>query len=198
MSITGAQPRTIFVAFKQDSLASKNVVGYGADGTGLTFDLLPYGGGGAKIIGHMYGGGYDTIGATTQTYAANQLTVATMDYDGTNVHLFQHDQSFNGPIATQTMVLNTSNSAIQIGAGSFGGYNVWNGDIAEVLIYNGVMSSQDRIAVDNYLFTKYSMTPAAFEAFITPAPEPGTGLLMFGALVVSLAVKRRNKSRSQA
>jgi hypothetical protein len=44
----------------------------------------------------------------------------------------------------------------------------WQGDIAEILIYNAELSDADRLAVEKYLTAKYKIQPGSI-----PAPASG-------------------------
>ena len=187
MNITGSQGRTIFVVFSENSANNRNVVGYGSNLTGQLFDVLLYTN---EFDGHFHGGGNDTIGATTQTYADNRMTVGTISYDGSTVRTYQHDASFSGSLAAVNLGLNTGNSLFQVGGGIFPNYNLFQGDIAEVLVYSERLSDADRSAVDQYLFTKYTTSALA------AVPEPTTFVVWAGLGLVSLGcVALRKKYR---
>jgi hypothetical protein len=55
----------------------------------------------------------------------------------------------------------------------------FNGDLAELVIYQGALSDSDRVAVENALFTAYA------------APEPATGILLLLPLAGLLTRRRR-------
>lgn len=186
MGIDGSSPRTIFVVYHQDTLAAKNVVGYGAQAAAQLFDVLLSS---QEFAGHFYGAGNDTLTETTQTYPLSSLVVGTISYDGTDVNTYQHDGSFNGSLATKTIALTTGDSAFNIGAGSYTPLNYFNGTLAEVLVYSEALSTSDREAVDNYLFTKYTTSPPGI-------PEPGTGLLAACGLLLAVGWRRRASGRA--
>jgi hypothetical protein len=53
----------------------------------------------------------------------------------------------------------------------------WQGDIAEILLYNVALSDADRQAVEKFLMAKYQIKPGANQAAAAPAPAvlPGKG-----------------------
>lgn len=50
--------------------------------------------------------------------------------------------------------------AVQVGLDRNNAGRYWNGDVAEILAYNAVLSAGDRQAIQNYLGTKYGITIA--------------------------------------
>jgi len=81
---------------------------------------------------------------------------------------------FNGSQIYETTI-NTVNfsSSPRIGRG---GGSAWSGDIAEVIIYNRVLTSQEREAVGNYLANKYALnavmpTPANLSATVVSSTQ---------------------------
>jgi hypothetical protein len=88
------------------------------------------------------------------------------------------------------LALATGNSAFVVGAGIHAPYNTYDGAIAEVLVYDEILSEADRLAIDNYLYTKY--TTNFVETL--PVPEPSSLLLLTGLLGCTL-VRRRTPRR---
>jgi hypothetical protein len=163
--------------FNQNPAISRNILGYGANAGLQLFDIAAAS---TKVSGHFYGTPFIN-GA--QTFAPNQMTVGTARYNGSTFELFQHDISSNGQTASANYNLNTGDSTINIGGGVYSPYNNFNGDIAEILVYSGALSDNDRISVDNYLYNKYTTNPVAIL-------EPGT-LALMGILLVGLGFKKR-------
>lgn len=52
----------------------------------------------------------------------------------------------------------------------------WQGDIAEILLYNVELGDADRQAVEKYLIRKYAIKPSAVAQAASPAALPGKGL----------------------
>ena len=185
LQIGGSLARTIFVVFSQDAPGgNRNVVGYGANASNQLFDVLLYGN---EFVGHFHGGTHDTITETTQSFGTGRLTIGAISYDGSTVRTYQHDTAFNGSLATKNIGLNTGNSLFQVGGGVYPGgvdpvYNSFKGDIAEVLVFSERLSDSDRVAVDQYLYAKYT-TPAV--------PEPTMPALLALALG-TLGFRRRS------
>ncbi|MFZ1545971.1 MAG: LamG-like jellyroll fold domain-containing protein [Candidatus Nitrotoga sp.] len=181
MNITGNSARTIFFVFSQDSAASRNIFGYGASSSLALFDVAAAG---QEISGHFHGTPFVN---GSQTFALNQMTVGAVRYNGTAFQTYQHDTSFNGQTASTAYSLNTSDSAFNIGRGAYSGYNSFNGDIAELLVYSRALSDSELSAVDSYLNTKYTTTAATITV-----PEPASLLLVCIGLV-GLGVVRQKR-----
>lgn len=150
MNIDGAKSRTIFFVFSQDAALPRNIFGYGLNAGLQLFDVAAAH---QKISGHFYGTPFIR---GTQTFAVNQMTVGTVRYDGSTFQTFQHDMSVNALTSSTGYSLNTGNSPFNIGRGVYSVYNNFNGDIAEILVYSEALSDTDRIAVEEYLFSKYT------------------------------------------
>jgi cytoskeletal protein CcmA (bactofilin family) len=155
LGIDGNKDRTIFFVFSQDNSESRarNILGYGAYGTNQLFDVsLPN----REIKGHFYGTWFMPL-AASQTFNTNQMTVGTVSYDGATFRPYQRDASFGGGLGSVNFNLNTGGgNSLQIGAGIYANYNNYVGDIAEIIVYSEVLTESDRLAVEHYLYTKYS------------------------------------------
>jgi hypothetical protein len=84
---------------------------------------------------------------------AGAWNVLSGDWDGTNIHLWRN------------RILKATTAAPAPAGAPGPGINVaqdtastqpWDGDIAEILLYQGALSSTDRAAVENYLKAKYA------------------------------------------
>ena len=178
MGVAGTGDRTVFVVFTKRSDSNRNITGFGTESTGQMFDTFIHSG---DMSGHYHGGGFDTIGGGP-VYTAPQLAVMTHEYDSGVVSTF--GRTTTGTASdSRNLTLNTGNSVIHVGAGVYGSYNSFNGDIAEVLIYGEALADADRLAVQEYLWTKYT----------TPVPEPASAglLLVAGATLAARRYRRR-------
>ncbi len=120
---------------------------------------------------------------------ATHIHGVTIDYVGNTVVLTQDGrvtservdkwsaEEFEG-ITSNTATLYTS-----IGAGSGG--QLWNGDIAEILLFDRVLEDEEFMAVGEYLGDKYGVT------FI---PEPAS-IAMLAAGSIVLLRRRHNRAR---
>lgn len=185
MGITGAANRTIFMVFRHTG-GNANITGYGTRAEGQIFDSAAHSG---ELIGHYYGGTYDTLGAGP-AYTAGDLAVMTHQYDGTNVAVFGKTVTpgSNAPVSgsdTEPQALNTGDSSFLIGQAVYSPeIPAMTGNIAEILIYNEVLSAGDRAAVEDYLYTKWT----------TPIPEPGAAALLGGAALALAARRPRRRA----
>ncbi|MCX7004939.1 MAG: hypothetical protein NTV22_16920, partial [bacterium] len=82
--------------------------------------------------------------------------------------------------------------------------NGWDGDVAEVLVYNSALGATDRAAVETYLSNKWFSASgtltvnAAVSVPFTVIPEPAGGLaLRLGAWYTARQAARRRESRAK-
>ena len=108
--------------------ASRNMAGYGVDGAGNIFDLMVYN---STIIGHFYGGGFDTLGGSPAA-TIGAWSNSSVLYDGSTVSIYTNGKFGN----SKPLVLNTTNSKLRIGGGGYAPFNYFQGDIAEVFLYS--------------------------------------------------------------
>lgn len=80
--------------------------------------------------------------------------VLTSDWDGTNIHLWR--SGVLKATAGATSITPNLVDTIFIGADNTPG-QFWDGDMAEILIYNSALSATDRQNVENYLKAKYAL-----------------------------------------
>jgi hypothetical protein len=168
--ISGTADRTIFVVFREAAPGNANLVGYGVANTGQMVDVLIHSG---ELAGHYHGSGFDTIGGGP-AYTAGTLGVGTHQY-GTSLAADTYLRTTTGTASDSvTKSLNTQDGPFYVGYGVYTPINGYSGEIAEVLVYSERLSETDRLAVQEYLWVKY-----------TTVPEPASaGLLALGGLVL--------------
>ena len=115
-------------------------------------------------------GEVNTIGDTPRVLSnVNKVALITMSYSGGGVNDISNQLIYeNGVLKTKTdkhSVGNASGAALiadtpelNVGAG-YGGGNKWEGDIAEVVIYNRLLSDHEREEVEAYLAQKWLDEP---------------------------------------
>lgn len=124
------------------------------------------------------------------------------DYTEGNVHMFNVQASSTyGKIrvdgtdggSTAADVRSSNGGGLVLGVRA-GGTFYFNGDIAEVIIYNTVLSAIDRITVEKYLADKYGMAYSNFAVNSTADVDTGTGI--FGTLRYLMNTINTNASSS--
>jgi len=154
IGISGASPRTVECWIYVDSTNNKSILGYGGNGIGVLFDTLVFSNTGYLcVIGHYYGGGYDTASTlpSRNTLNINQWNHVVHMYDGTTASLytngvFSNSKEFSISAGNQ---LNTTNSTFRVGTGQYtGAYTYTTGKIALSRFYNRALSAQE--VLQNY------------------------------------------------
>lgn len=109
-----------------------------------------------------YGG---TLAATLQVVTRNSAGTVTVTRNGV--------QLASGTMTTGSTIC----SNFRIGGDGLsliGGFDGYNGDIAEVLVYNQELPAGDRQTVENYLNSKYALTSNSAPAININSPTPAT------------------------
>jgi hypothetical protein len=149
IGISGATPRTLECWYYVDSTNTKSILGYGGQNNGLLFDtIVYYVNGYLTVIGHYYGGGYDTISTlpSRNTININQWNHVVHMYDGTTASLYTNGVFSNSKefSVSNNSQLNTNNSTFKIGTGQYtGAYQYATGKISAARIYNKVLSQSE-------------------------------------------------------
>ena len=149
IGISGATPRTLECWYYVDSTNTKSILGYGGQNNGLLFDtIVYYVNGYLTVIGHYYGGGYDTISTlpSRNTININQWNHVVHMYDGTTASLYTNGVFSNSKefSVSNNSQLNTNNSTFKIGTGQYtGAYQYATGKMSTARIYNKILSQSE-------------------------------------------------------
>jgi hypothetical protein len=113
----------------------------------------------------------------------NTWTIRTDRHDGAgNAAMYQNGNLLVSSSGDTNPATNANNQ-LWIGHYQVGSTGYFGGQMAEILIYDTALSTQDRQAVEAYLNEKY---------ITGPIPEPSTALLAAGGVVL-LAGRRRSR-----
>lgn len=138
-----SQPAIYFVVSKRNSLPSGSIVDI--DGISTGGRMIVY----SKSTGQwsMYAGSAEVFAGTRDT--SWHLHTAIFN-DASSYRYVDNSQIATGNPGTNSV------NGVNIGANNTGGENL-TGDIAEILIYSGSISSSDRTKVSDYLNAKWSI-----------------------------------------
>jgi hypothetical protein len=153
IGISGANPRTVECWIYVDSFANKSILGYGGNAQGVLFDTLIWYSSYLNVVGHYYGGGYDTISTlpSRNTINISQWNQVVHMYDGTTVSLYTNGVFSNSKefSVSNNNQLNTTNSTFLIGTGQYtGAYTFTTGKIALSRFYNRALTAAE--VLQNY------------------------------------------------
>jgi hypothetical protein len=151
ISLSGSNTRTLECWIFLTANQSKNIMGFGDSANGQLFDtILWFTSGFQRVVGHYYGGGFDTISTlpARNTINLNAWNQVVHTYSGTVASLYT-----NGILSNSlTVNINTTNTVFNVGAGSFSGYNFFSGRISNAKVYNKALTAQE--ILQNYNATK--------------------------------------------
>ena len=163
--ITGTAPRTLVTLFARDT--TRAMVGIGSGAEGQTFEL---GNDPTKTYVSGIGGGRDTQ-FTVNIPASNQLAFAAAvnGYNGNFVRGIQLWRATNSTLETMTHTwpadLGTAAAPFSIGRR---GATTYRGKVAEVLLFNRILSSNEVAALKDALVAKYLIAPVGGDAAVPP------------------------------
>lgn len=149
VGITGNSARYMSALMNSSIGGNKSIVGYGVDGPGNIFDMMVYN---TSIIGHFYGGGFDTLGGSP-AFTIGTWSNATLNYDGSLLSVYTNGAFGN----SKSLALNTINSGLRIGGGTYAPFNYFQGDIAEVFLYSDDLNATQRGLLDQYQAAKWGV-----------------------------------------
>lgn len=112
--------------------------------------------GAGVYIARQNDGTYAHIGGISSDprgIAYNSCSIERVEYSNSSINTYQYGLKSN------TSAGGTTSSGFASGnlvIGSFAGSFWWNGDVSEVIIYSGILTSDQSRAVENYLAAKYT------------------------------------------
>ena len=156
VSPLGANPRTICIWFYMSIAQRKNLYGYGQGGSGQIFDIITWDSSGLnRIIGHYWGGGYDTIGSLPSRNTLNipgwNFLVHT--YNGSTVSLYTNTVFSN----STNLGLNTFSGSLTVARGTYDAYDYFTGKVSTLQIFNRVLSTLEMNKIFNATRDRYGV-----------------------------------------
>jgi hypothetical protein len=132
-----------------------------------------------ELSNHYWGSGFDSTGIDGGAPGAGHLGLST--YDGVT-DSFYYDGAGAG---TNAVSVNIGLDQLQIGSRLNPFTEGFTGEIAEVIMFNSVLSDNDRNLLGGYIQNKYGLTIAG------AIPEPSAAMLSLLGLLGLLTVRRR-------
>ena len=142
IEITGNSPRTFECWVYVDNSVNKNVMGGGTASNGKLFDTIVWGNGGyLRVIGHYYGGGFDTISSlpNRNTINLDQWNQIVHSYDGSDAYLYTNGEFSN----SKTLSLDTGNNKARMSKGFYSPYDHFGGKGSVMRVYNKALTQQE-------------------------------------------------------
>jgi hypothetical protein len=154
--LSGATNVTILtVASTPTPSASQALVDVGTSSTSSPTKGLVYAGGNQSFVSG-WSSGTPAINTGGQAVQSGALTMNTVSYSSTN----SLASFYSNGVANGTATASSGAITSGISLGSLTNYTNWNGNIAEAIIYNRVLTTTERQQVELYLANKYSIPPA--------------------------------------
>jgi len=156
VSPLGSNSRTICIWFYMPSAQRKNVYGYGQGGSGQIFDIITWDSDSLnRIIGHYWGGGYDTLGTMPLRNTLNipgwNFLVHT--YNGSAVSLYTNTVFSN----STNLGLNTFSGSLTVAKGTYDPYDYFTGKVSTLQIFNRVLSTLEMNKIYNATRDRYGV-----------------------------------------
>ena len=142
---------TIFIVFKTYNTSSQSIFGIWYSKPGWNFVLS------SGVYTYIIDKSSAYITGTAPTIGANNLFSLT--FDGSNVKSYNSGSLIQNDSSIYSSVYSNTSDALAIGIATNGVSTAdpFNGDIAEIVIYNTALSDAERITVENYLKNKYAL-----------------------------------------
>ena len=149
-TIVGSGNYTVIVVASAASVSARQAAIFGS---GVNFSTVQINRNIADLNDQVNSGGY-VYCSEPGGIVAGAWNVITVDWAGSNIHLWR-----NGALKNTTGATLSSSPGLLTTIGNNVESNLlWDGDIAEVLVYNSSLSSTDRHNVESYLSAKYGIT----------------------------------------
>jgi hypothetical protein len=166
--IKGASGLTIFCVLKRANTSASHRLLHKIEEAKPGWALGAVSGGAIKAESYADAGlGVSTIVQTSSAvdlsgFSLLQTTIPAAAFGSTTVRRNASAVSMNSAVVDGAGAATPGNSTalLLIGSNRYAGvdYNVWNGNISELLIYTGALPDTDRSAVESYLIKKYAIT----------------------------------------
>lgn len=185
-SFFGASAWTTFAVFQARSITNSPIPDSGYENAAIWMDnagnegmVLKMSGSTPKVM--SYAGA-----VASQTFALNQFTFAVDSFGGGKVSI-QSAGAGSGTTGTVTSAAGAStvnSSFLVLGKNYQPAHYFFDGDVAEILMYDRTLTSLEMDSVTSYLDTKYALG-------LGTIPEPSTIALVCGAGLAFLGLRRR-------
>jgi len=159
VGISGNADRTLFTVWANAVNHGANyqhTFHHGQNGSGMAYGHSVYRGGNGRVGNHYWSGGFDT---TVAGSAQPAIAASTWDGDGGTGANGRDSWWVNGTSAgyLDRPALNTGAAQLLLGSRVQPQTEGIRGDVAEVLLYDRVLSSEELETVGGYLSTKYGI-----------------------------------------
>lgn len=157
--LNGLNDVTAFYVVQADNLQDRGFfrtdTGTGDSGIGIRFDASGINGGGTPNVLKIADGRGKQIESSANTQTTNPLIIQHERSTGTQQNLYLNGV-LDAPSHTQGNSTGALNGLDYVRVGDHG-KGGWQGDVAEVILFNKVLSAAEQEAVEGYLQEKYAI-----------------------------------------
>jgi len=122
---------------------------------------------------YVYTGSSPSNVTSSSAITTNQFQLLEAVYNGTTTATISTDGVEGAQSASMNTIANTNRANNYIGQGSGGG-NYFEGQIAEMLVYNRAVTTSEQGSIEGYLLSKYQILPSQSTAAPTISVAGGT------------------------